>query len=128
MGKSTYKYSFLYQSNDKTITELINYLEKVYKLKFITIFDTKSSISFRLPILKLDLFNKKEIMFEAPNIFNKIKLCGNCRFPAEFSDVEPSIPYPESIKKCKSCEEPIYELKNGEYIKLKNKIKIQNEI
>jgi len=121
MKRSTHKYSFLYKSDEKTIAELINYLEKTYGLKFLTTFDIKSFVSLGLPLFSIDLFNKKEVMFEAPNTFGKIKLCMECRFPAELSEMEPSTPHPEAHRKCKNCGNELYRFSNGEFIEIDKK-------
>ena len=105
------RYSFIYSGSNKRITELIEYLEEVYKLKFLDVIDLAPNFSFNPPLISFSQ-SSKEIMFETNEEFEKIRKCKFCNFPISSKDLEL---YKNNLEACKNCGRPCKE--NGEYFR-----------
>jgi len=79
------RYSFIYSYKNKKLSELIEYLEKKYVLKYLETIDFNSPFSLNIPLFGFSPPHK-EIMFKSNKAFDKIKKCKNCNFPIESDD------------------------------------------
>lgn len=95
-----YSFDYLYKYED--LIELINYIQKKYKLKYKETIDFPSILSINIFGFSAGLPNIKKIIFEGRRDMKKIKTCDSCNFPIEDDDLK-ILQGSNNLLVCKNC-------------------------